>query len=337
MTDNQLQPYQQSLENAKRQWPTITKEAKTNLSFEIEQQFAFEAMVKNSYLFSVAQENPMSLFNAMTKVAAIGLSLNTASQYAYLVPRSRRNGSQYIKEVCLDISYKGLIKIATDTGSIKWAKAEIVREKDTFKYKGPCEMPEHICDPFASDRGKYIGVYCIAKTADDDYLVEIMTEAECLEIAEKSEAFKKNSGPWVDFGGEMRKKAVIKRASKTWPKTDKSERVQLAVETINEHEGIDFDNMKEVSKPKRTHAAAYAANIDSIREIRAAYDNEDYYTVVALWDEITGDPEGDIDAGENDKSLLWVAPTKYQQYGLPEPVFSTDIRKFLKEEASKYR
>lgn len=236
MSETEVAPYQQMLSMAQAEWPSITHEAGTNLSFIIEQQFALEAMTKNNYLFKVAQNNPGSLYGAMTKLAAVGLSLNSANQYAYLVPRKN--------EICLDISYKGLIKIATDTGSIKWAKAEIVREADTFNYNGPCEKPEHICDPFAADRGKYVGVYCIAKTADNDYLVEIMTEAECLEIAAKSEAFKKNSGPWMDFGGEMRKKAVIKRASKTWPKTDKSERIHTAVDVINEHEGIDFEAKK---------------------------------------------------------------------------------------------
>jgi hypothetical protein len=34
---------------------------------------------------------------------------------------------------------------------------------------------------------------------------------------------------------------VIKRASKLWPK---SERIQTAVDVINEHEGIDFNTMR---------------------------------------------------------------------------------------------
>lgn len=334
---NEIEPYRQSLASVANSWQTISNEAKTSLSFTIEQQFAIEAMTKNSYLFSVAQKNPDSLYAAMTKVAAVGLSLNSAMQYAYLVPRSRKVGNQYIPEVCLDISYKGLIKIATDTGAIKWAKAEIVRESDVFNYKGPCEKPEHICDPFKSDRGKYIGVYCIAKTSEDDYLVEIMTEAECMEIASKSEAFKKNSGPWAEFGGEMRKKAVIKRASKTWPRTEISDRIQVAVDTINEHEGIDFSQNERDVTPKRTAIHAYAENIDNIRAIREAFEAEDYPLVVQLWDEITGDPEADVNSGQNDKTLLWVAPTKYKEYGLPEPIFSTELRAWLKENASKYR
>lgn len=332
---SELVPYQQSLMSAKDDWQKISAEAKTSLSFTIEQQFALEAMTRNSYLFDVAQKNPQSLYNAMTKVAAVGLSLNSATQYAYLVPRSRKVNKQYIPEVCLDISYKGLLKIATDTGSIKWAQAEIVREGDTFNYKGPCEKPEHICNPFSGDRGKYIGVYCIAKTVEDDYIVEIMTEAECMEVAAKSEAFKKNMGPWSEFGGEMRKKAVIKRASKTWPKTEVSERIQFAVDTLNEHEGIDFD--RPTAKKGRTTLDAYNSNYSSIVSIRDAYKDGDYNYAVQCWDEITGDPDGNINWGEDDKSLLNVAPSKFEQYGLPEPIFSTEIRKFLKEEANKYR
>jgi len=238
------QGYQIALRETSQQWPSLINDAGTNLSFNVEQEFAIEAMTKNPYLFQTAQNNPASLQASMKKVAMVGLSLNSASQYAYLVPRSRKIGNQYMGEVCLDISYKGLIKIATDTGSIKWAQAEIVREADSFNYKGPAEKPEHTCNPFQKDRGDIVGVYCIAKTSDNDYLVEIMTEQECMEIAGKSEAFKKGFGPWKEFGGEMRKKAVIKRASKTWPKTDKSERIQTAVEVLNEHEGIDFESRK---------------------------------------------------------------------------------------------
>ena len=88
--------------------------------------FAFQAVTRNDQLYRTAMANPASVRNAVINVAATGLSLNPALKFAYLVPRDN--------EVCLDISYMGLIKIATDTGSILWAKAEIVYEKDIFTY-----------------------------------------------------------------------------------------------------------------------------------------------------------------------------------------------------------
>src|SRR5699024_1726795 len=136
--------------------------------------------------------------------------------YAYLVPR---DGA-----IVLDISYKGLIKIATDTGSIMWARADLVYEHDEFTYHGPANMPEHKADVFRKDRGALVGAYCIAKTCDGDVLTEVMPVEEIEKIRGKSMAYvKKKSGPWVTWFTQMVKKAVIKRASKTWPYTDRSQ------------------------------------------------------------------------------------------------------------------
>ncbi len=206
------------------------------VSYPQEASFASQAIKKNSYLAKIAEQRPDTLIDAVINIASIGLSLNPATQYAYLVPRDG--------VCCLDISYKGLIKLATDSGSIEWAKADLVYEKDSFDYKGPSEKPEHSANVFSSDRGEFVGVYCIAKTSEGDFLTEVMTAEEIYEIRNKSMAYvKSNSGPWVEFFGEMAKKSIIKRASKTWPKSDKNERLQEAIKVINEHEGIDFGDM----------------------------------------------------------------------------------------------
>ncbi len=203
-------------------------------NYERESMFAYQAVLKNDYLMKIAEQNPQSLRNAVINIAAIGISLNPALGDAYIVPRDNA--------AVLDISYKGLIRIATDTGSIKWAQAELVYENDNFVYRGPATAPLHECDPFG-DRGEFRGVYCIAKTADDDILVEVMSAKEIHEVRDKSELYKHNKiGPWKDWFGEMAKKTVIKRASKTWPKTDKIGRLEHAIEVLNQQgEGVDFD------------------------------------------------------------------------------------------------
>jgi recombination protein RecT len=127
------------------------------------------------------------------------------------------------------------VKLATDTGAIDWVQAEIVKEKDTFKYLGVGKAPLHEMNPL-SDRGAVIGVYCVAKLSTGEFLSTIMSKADCDAIRDKSSQAAK-SGPWVSFAEEMYKKTVIKRASKLWPK---SERVQKAADILNEHEGIDF-------------------------------------------------------------------------------------------------
>lgn len=224
------------------------------LNFKKEATFALQLLKANDFLRSTAQNNPDSLQNAITNIAAIGISLNPAVKEAYLVPRG--------KAVCLDISYIGLIKLATDTGAIQWVQAEIVKEKDQFEYQGVGKAPIHKMNPF-SDRGNVIGVYCVAKLASGESLCTIMSRGECDQIRDKSSQAAK-SGPWVAFYEEMLKKTVIKRASKLWPK---SERLDTAVHVINEHEGIEFDNAK---KPHMNEASnTEAPTQDTFENIRA--------------------------------------------------------------------
>lgn len=201
------------------------------LSWEQECHFAKQQITKNDFSMKVAQANQASLANAIQNVAAIGISLNPASAYAYLVPR---DGA-----ICLDISYKGLIKLATDTGSILWAKADLVYEKDSFIYRGPSEKPEHHAEVFG-ERGNLVGAYCIAKTNEGDYLIETMDLKQIHAVRDTSKAYQsgKKGCPWLTFYEEMVKKTVIKRASKTWPHTEKRERLDRAISVINEHEGL---------------------------------------------------------------------------------------------------
>ena len=199
------------------------------LDFRQECLFAQQQIMKNSYTAGVAQENLNSLKAAIMNVAAIGISLNPALQHAYLVPRD--------KKICLDISFRGLVKLATESGAITWAKAELVFEKDTFAYRGPSTAPTHEADVFG-DRGALKGGYVIAKLPDGEVLIDVMSVAEIHKVRDTSKA--KNNGPWVDWYHEMCKKTLIKRAYKSWPQTEGRARLDQAVATLNETEGLAY-------------------------------------------------------------------------------------------------
>ena len=219
--------------------------------WKAESQFAMQALTKNSAL---AKCNPNSVQNSIINVAAVGLTLNPADAYAYLVPRSN--------ECTLAISFKGLIKVATDAGGIEWVQAKIVKENDEFTVMGVSQPPEHkITTPFdESLRGKTIGAYCVAKTVDGDYLTEIMSAEEIAKV--KDCAMTKNV--WDKWYDEMAKKAVIKRASKQWPRTDKSSRLHKAIEVINEVEGSDPYYLQYTDEQKK--------HFDYLIENEMAYD-----------------------------------------------------------------
>lgn len=202
-----------------------------SINFEREAGFAVQAILANDYATSIAMSNRQSVINAVTNVAAIGISLNPAKRQAYLVPRD--------KKICLDISYMGLMDLAMATGSLKWAQADIVRQADVFRLNGFDAPPTHNFDPFNADRGDIVGVYVVVKTADGEYLTDTMTTAEVNAIRDRSSAWKawvekKKSCPWVTDWAEMAKKTCVKRAYKYWPKT---ERLEKAIHHLNNEGG----------------------------------------------------------------------------------------------------
>lgn len=209
---------------AEEQFMQIAASSGNAVTWQKEASFALQAIEKSEYL---QKAKPSSIRNAVVNVASVGLSLNPAQKLAYLVPRDGL--------CCLDISYIGLTKIATDSGSVLVVKAECVRKNDEFEYMGPFERPTHKFNPFASTetRGEVIGAYTIAKLANGETLIETLSLEEINKIRATSKA--KNSPAWNEWFDEMAKKSVIKRAYKMWPTTD---RLSKAVEVINEHEGL---------------------------------------------------------------------------------------------------
>jgi recombination protein RecT len=213
------------------------------LNFEREAGFAVQIVSANDYAMRVAMDNRQSVVNAVTNVAAIGISLNPAKRQAYLVPRDGK--------ICLDISYMGLLDLAIQSGSIMWGQSELVYEQDRFELQGFDRPPLHNRNPFAKDRGGVVGVYVVVKTREGDYLTTCMSIDEVYDIRDRSSAWKawqtkQKKCPWVTDEGEMTKKTVIKRAYKLWPKTD---RLDQAVHFLNTEGG---EGLAELAQPEST-------------------------------------------------------------------------------------
>ena len=241
---NQLMPVHEIV----NQQVTLFENANTNkiVDWQRESQFAIQALQANDFLANVARQNVASIQNAIINLAAIGITLNPANKHAYLVPR-KVNGKM---AVCLDISYMGLMHIAMDSRSIRWGQAVIVRANDSFILKGLGVAPEHSYSPFG-DRGEIVGVFCTVKTIDGDFLTECMNIDAVHCIRARSEAYKKNQGPWVTDYEEMVKKTVVKRAQKYWPKV---QRLNDAIEYQNTQagEGVEMEPvMRHVSDEEK--------------------------------------------------------------------------------------
>ena len=211
-----------AIASAERKFTEIAVADGNLVNYQREAMFALQTVAKSDFLQKCSTE---SLRNSVINVAAVGLTINPAMKLAYLVPRKG--------VACLDISYIGLVKIATDSGGVLAVAAVLVRANDRFSYNGPFEAPTHVFDPFESEekRGNIIGVYTIAKLASGVTQIDAISREEIDKIRSMSQA---KSGPWFDWFEEMVKKASIKRASKLWPRT---ERLAQAEAILNEHQG----------------------------------------------------------------------------------------------------
>lgn len=208
------------------------------LKFESECLFARQQLMKNDYVFQAAKANESAFRAAILNVAAIGISLNPALAHAYLVPRSPRKGAP--AQICLDISYRGLVKLATDSGAIKWAKPELVYDDEVLEWVNMATLPVHKLNPFGGKRAAnslegLVGGYCVAQLTDGTYMLDHMSRADLDKVAATSKA---QDGPWKSWPLEMVKKTLVKRASKSWPQSGGRERLDRAIEVLNEHEGL---------------------------------------------------------------------------------------------------
>lgn len=211
----------------------LVKAANTDVVFKQEMLYASQAMMNNDYLCTTAINNPLSLRNAFSQVAACGLTLNPARGLCYLVPREG--------QVILDVSYKGMIKTAVNDGAIRDCIVELVYSLDTFQYKGKRHSPVHEFDPFdlKEQRGEFRGVYVEVTLPDGRVHVEAVTAAEIYKARDASELWKrKKKGPWLDFEDSMRKKSGIKIAKKYWPQV--GEKLDTVIQYLNTAAGEGF-------------------------------------------------------------------------------------------------
>jgi recombination protein RecT len=249
--------------------------------WEEESQFALQA-VKNSKRLQDCELQTIQ--DAIINVAAVGLTLNPAHGYAYLVPEAVKVGTEY-RQVCqLRVSFKGLIKLAGDAGVAQWVRADVVKKNDTFTFNGAWNLPTHEMDPFG-DRGPSIGVYCTIRTFSGDYLTEVAPWSEVL----KAKAAAKTKNVWDQWEDEMAKKFIIKRAAKQWPKGGGIEHLSQAISVIDQYEGSE-----DLNKLDRIAASVLEA-------LHGEYSDDEKGSMInEIWDELS----------ESEVEQLWTAKTK---------------------------
>ena len=147
-----------------------------------------------------------SFMKAAMTVAVLGLEPEGVLGQAYLVP--------YKGQVQALIGYKGLIRLARNSGEVSTLVAHEVCTNDHFDYEwGLNERLEH--KPADGDRGPVTHVYAVAKFKDGSHHFEVMSKGEVDKVRAGSAG--KDLAPWKDHYVEMAKKTAIRRIAKYLP------------------------------------------------------------------------------------------------------------------------
>ena len=179
---------------------------------------------------SLAECTENSFIGALMNSAQLGLEPNTPLGQAYLVP--------YAGKCQFQIGYKGMLELARRAGVT--VQVHEIKQNDKFEYQYGLN-PDLKHTPTFGERGPTIGYYCIWKSKDGAFGMEVASKSEIEKFAkQKSKTY--NDGPWQTDFDAMAKKTVIKQALKYAPLS-----VELE-EAVNADESVKNASLEDISK-----------------------------------------------------------------------------------------
>lgn len=207
---------------------------------------------------------PSSLINSYITMAQLGLMPSGISGEAYVLPYNNKTGmvAQF------QLGYQGLVTLFYRAGGQK-IRAEIVYEKDDFRYENG-EI-HHTIDIFKSkeQRGKPIGAYAIATVNGQD-IAKAMNATDILAFGQQfSKSYSTSFSPWNaknDPELTMWKKTVLKQLGKMLPK---NETINRAIAEDNK-DSIMSDRIAEAKKDSESlkMGSILTANIEEQKQIQ---------------------------------------------------------------------
>lgn len=196
-----------------------------------------------------------SLFRSIMSCAQIGLLPDAVLGEAYIVPYKQKDGTKIAQ---LQIGYKGLLKLARQSGQISTVETGIIASNDHFEWEMGL-TPKFVIKPVLGDRGDPVAVYAIIRYKDGGFEYEVMTVDQVEQIRLRSPS--RNSPAWSDSWGEMARKTVLRRILKKAPlSTEILSHVAAneALEERGEVYEVTDDGIKMIDAPEKPQEPAPA-------------------------------------------------------------------------------
>lgn len=186
----------------------------------------------------LAECDPRSVFAAVIQSSQLGLEVGLMGE-SYLVPFNRRKktarGWETVVECALIPGYRGLLKLARNSGQIADIYAYAVRERDTFDvtlglHQDMVHEPAKVNGFPAGEeeRGEIVGFYAVAVFKDGTKHFEVMSRKQVDAIRDRSNGYraaleaakkykKDPETPWISDYEAMGIKTVLRRICKYLP------------------------------------------------------------------------------------------------------------------------
>lgn len=247
-----------------------TTRAAALINWTKEAGFARQIVLRDERLL---QADPDSIKNAITNVAATGLTLNPVKQHAVIL--SRWNDKRRCYEAQLVVMYRGLLWLAGQAG-VKDISIDVVYSADRYKAvrSSSGDTWEHEISRLPHDgiSNKFELVYVGARMPGSSVMkLEQIPAEDIYKARDKSDSYldkegkvRKNS-PWVQWFDEMAKKTGLKRAQKRWE--------EALIETTDTHEwrrfqtAVAIDNAAEGVIPQKQDIPAASAGEESVQRL----------------------------------------------------------------------
>lgn len=205
-----------------------------------------------------------SVLETINRAAELGLDLSGTLGEAYPVPFNNKikskddNGREverWAMQCQLIIGYRGLAKLARQSGEIKRIEAEIVCENDHFVFRKGLTATLEFEPLLRGERGACIGAYSLVEFKDGGVQYDFMSRDQIEKV--RAVAKSKDSPAWRNHWEEMAKKTVFRRVAKWLPLS--TEKFVAAVEHDNSQ--VDLDEVMSVERVEGAAPRSRAAQL----------------------------------------------------------------------------
>lgn len=216
---------------AKAKQTSMQSQASSLMSAIKKQEAGFRLALPKNYdasrftrvVMTAVRQNPKlqqcskeTLLGSMMLSAQLGLEPNSPLQEAHIIP--------YGTKAEFQVGYRGLLKLAWNSGLITLIDYDKICENDKYEYsKGFDSKFNH--QPAFGDRGKAIAYYAYAEIKGGGKALHLMSTEEVEAHAKRfSKAYKGSSSPWKsDFDAMAIKTVMIQLCDKKLPKATTNE------------------------------------------------------------------------------------------------------------------